>query len=213
MLTWEVRIQDEVSLQLSKFGMVGICLILVLGMTDGVGDSSARLDRGRIPTASIVPGPAQTDTVRVGRVFQGNGDWLFKVTRRIRLREERMVMSDIASVAFPDDRHFVALAFRVPGIVLYDTTGRQLRLISRYGTGLFEYDRPLLARASGDTVVVWDGGTKKYLLLDGAGVPFDEFGGFTWGTSDFVFRGDRILGYRTGERVDELLYEFDMVKE
>lgn len=189
--------------------MVRLYLILVIGLIGGSGDTSVHRDRGRIPTASIMPGSVPTDTVRVGMIFRGEGDWLFRVTRRIRLSEERMVMSDIASVAFPNDSHFVVLASRISGIVLYDTTGRQVRTMSRRGTGPLEYDRPSLARASDDSVVVWDGGNKKFLFFDGDGESLDEITGFTWKTLDFVFRGDRILGYRAGNRTEELLYEFD----
>ena len=154
------------------------------------------------------------DSIRVGTAYPGKaGLYAVRISRRYRLGERKVIMSDVASVAFPGNGNFFAVARQVSGIVLYDTTGRQVRAISRWGSRRLEYDRPQIARAYGDTVAVWDGGNLKYLYFDGDGEVIGEISGFTWETVDFLFGKGRIVGYRAGDIQEEFLYDYDAVKD
>jgi len=64
------------------------------------------------------------DSLRVGNVFPGEvGRYTGILSRRNRLGEKKVVMSDVASVACPGNGNFFAIARQVSGIVLCDTTG------------------------------------------------------------------------------------------
>ncbi|MDX1640027.1 MAG: 6-bladed beta-propeller, partial [Balneolaceae bacterium] len=103
------------------------------------------------------------------------------------------------SASLNNSGQFVVATDHTSGVVLYDSTGKQIRKIGDIGRGPAEYVSPGIVKFIGDTIYIWDEGLLKFLKFNTQNELLLEIAEFRWALQDFTVYGTDIFMYNSGK--------------
>jgi hypothetical protein len=137
-------------------------------------------------------------------VYHGDRKFLqLREVKRITLLENMIPISDAKTIAFFNNSEMIIGAKNVARLVRYDSQGKQLHVIGKWGNGPGEYGKPEVIKVFSDTLIVWDAQNHKYLFYDNRGSFIREEAGFQYALYDFAYYNNFIVSYTA--RKDQLV--------
>lgn len=164
--------------------------------------------------ALLLMSPFNINAQHLEKYFRGEKGQLALRLKTIYPLEERLfLLSEIGWSAF-NQEGFLALAMEgSPGIVLYDSTGRQLRQVGSMGRGPGEYASASIIQLLRDTLYIWDSKLLKFLKYDiKTNTPLLEIQDFRWSIQNFSVSGDDIYFYNSGRSTGPYIEQYNITE-
>ena len=112
-------------------------------------------------------------------------------------------------VLLPNGEIVIASGGTPPAVVRYDERGVQATILGSPGPGPNEYSSPNLMATYEENVVIFDGGSLKFMEYTPSGQLVREVTGFTEGIADFIVANGYLIQYRAGRKGDHYLGVYD----
>ena len=135
-----------------------------------------------------------------------------EITDHLTLKENQNLLSDVVSASLNNSGQFVVATDHTSGVVLYDSTGKQIRKIGDIGRGPAEYGSPGIVKLFSDTIYVWDKSLLKLLMYNLNNELLSEIADFRWAIRDFTVHGRKLYMYNVGNTSGEFIEEYQIDK-
>lgn len=146
--------------------------------------------------------------------FEGdNGKITLKLDRVYPLQENLFLLPQITSASFNDELELALALKQSPGIVLYDSNGKQTKQVGSIGKGPGEYITASALQLVKDTLYLWDSNQLKFLKYDASkNAPLLEIKDFRWAVQDFAVVDDQIYFYNSGKTSGPYIEQYKIKK-
>jgi hypothetical protein len=112
-----------------------------------------------------------------------------------------------------DENHFVVSTVNPSSIFIYTLDGKQIKEITKVGSGPFEYITPSIVRGYNKKIYVWCNQQLKLVVYDMDGNGIQEYSFFDKAINNFELCGDYVIMYVTGGYRDYFIKIVDLKKE
>jgi len=142
-------------------------------------------------------------------LISNTGKFKLTVSKTIEVKENIEPISDIGYIAINNDESFFLTSKNIAQLLLYDSKGNQVKKVSRWGRGPFEYQKPSLVKIYKNKLYLWDQTSFKLIIFTDQGEPVDELNLFASNVSDFSV-WDRNVVFYSQRATEDYLSVYDI---